>query len=184
MPRNRNSIYLNFDVPEEELRHLANTLSRQTGLTAEEAYDRIVFVLSREANSLNGRGNSEDIENTNIDNYYHFVREENTIEMSKKKWTKKQISELLENNDIMVERSIIQLWKKQTAEERATESTIEFNGVGFNGVDALFLTSLANHINNSNYQEGDRLTAKQRAAARIALKKYVGQLTKIANKEI
>lgn len=91
-------------------------------------------------------------------------------------WTKEEILRLIETSDKMVERSLVKLYEKQTEDERNAEETRHHNGVGFSGFDAPFLTSLAKQIIN-----GRQLTQKQLQSARKALRKYAGQLTKIAN---
>ena len=74
------------------------------------------------------------------------------------------------------EHAIVALFRNQTADEQCTGETRELNGVGFNGLDAPFMTSLAEWILN-----GRHLTPKQCAVARRKLVKYAGQLTRIAN---
>ena len=93
-------------------------------------------------------------------------------------WTREQIRTLLESNPRMVERSLVKLYERQTADEQASLSTKHENGQGFNAFDAEFLSSLATQVIG-----GRTLSHKQLAAARKALKKYVGQLTAIANGE-
>lgn len=91
-------------------------------------------------------------------------------------WLKSDIAEKLATNDQWLIRGIIAIYKLQTEEEQSCEETLENNGVGFNGVDGPFLSSLAEQIN-----KGRSLSVKQIAAARKSMKKYAGQLTKIAN---
>lgn len=109
---------------------------------------------------------------------------EQQMTMMKKVWEKETIQNLLKTNDMMVMKSLIELWKKQTHQEQTSESTIEFNGVGFNYVDAPFLTSLAEQADKYFKNEGPRLTQKQIECARKALWKYSNQLTAIANNKI
>ena len=93
-------------------------------------------------------------------------------------WTKELIAENIESHDKWLYRGIMAIYNKQTADEQAVETTKYNNGVGFNGRDAKFMSSLA-----KSYQKYNRLTGRQIAAARKVLKKYCGQLTKIANGE-
>jgi hypothetical protein len=96
-----------------------------------------------------------------------------------KVWAKEEILKLIETNDTMVKRSVVQIFNLQTESEKANESTTFSNGYGFNGVDAEFGSSIAKKILSGWY-----LTDKQLNATRRMLKKYAGQLVKIANKEI
>ena len=98
--------------------------------------------------------------------------------MTNKVWTKDEIKRLLETNDKMVSRSLLKLFEYQTSSEQDTEETSENNGVGFNGIDAGFLTSVAKQI-----IAGRSLTEKQLKATRKSILKYSGQLTRIANAE-
>jgi hypothetical protein len=91
-------------------------------------------------------------------------------------WTKEEISTSLQTNDAFLARSIVKLFEFQTYDEQATEYTRHHNNVGFNGVDAPFLSSLAKW-----YEQKGFLTPKQTARARRQMKKYAGQLTRIAN---
>jgi len=94
----------------------------------------------------------------------------------KKVWKKEEIKELLMKSDKAVMRGLVVIYSLQTAEERSAEVTIEHNGVGFSGVDAKFLSSLAEQI-----QKRGSLSEKQMFYARKKILKYAGQLTKISN---
>jgi hypothetical protein len=96
-----------------------------------------------------------------------------------KMWDKEEIKDLILKSNKMVQRSLVKLFEKQTEDEKMSEETKEHNGVGFNGVDSKFLTSLAKQV-----QQGRTLSEKQMTHARKKLVKYSGQLTKIANGEI
>jgi hypothetical protein len=85
------------------------------------------------------------------------------------------IREKLLSRDDWLIRGILAIWKYQTREEQSKQETVELNGVGFNGVDAPFLSSLA-----KRYSQCGRLTEKQLTAARRCMVKYAGQLLKIA----
>jgi hypothetical protein len=97
----------------------------------------------------------------------------------KKPWTESEILELLDCQDKAVWRAVHCLYQFQTAEEKTAEQTKDHNNKGFNAVDAPFLTSLAKF-----YENHKRLTQRQTDAARKKVKKYVGQLLKVANGEI
>lgn len=98
-------------------------------------------------------------------------------------WTRDQIKACL-GNPVVVERALLNLHRLQTDSERYAQATLEHNGVGFNGVDAPFLSSLAEWIKASRKRQGTRLTPAQLARAQRALVKYSGQLARIANGEL
>lgn len=95
-----------------------------------------------------------------------------------KQYSIEQIKDLLKNNDKAVERAIVAIFNRQTESEKTTESTVEKNGVGFNGFDAKFFSSLAQQI-----QSGRTLSAKQISFARKGILKYSKQLASIANEK-
>jgi hypothetical protein len=93
-----------------------------------------------------------------------------------KLYSTEEIRSLLEKSDKAVQRAIVALYERQTESERNTEATVEKNGVGFNGFDAKFFSSLAQQI-----QSGRVLSQKQIAFARKGIMKYSKQLAQIAN---
>jgi hypothetical protein len=96
-----------------------------------------------------------------------------------KVWTKETIRETLATSTIMVERSLLKLYARQTSDEQAAKTTSHSNGQGFNGTDANILTSFAQWIEKGaqkNIPEGKRLSEKQLIIARKKLAKYAGQL--------
>ena len=94
----------------------------------------------------------------------------------KQKWTKEEIRELLEQNDKAVVRGLVVLYSRQTPEEQSEDRTVEKNNVGFNALDAAFLSSLARYA-----EKRGMLTEKQMPYARKRMLKYAGQLARIAN---
>lgn len=98
---------------------------------------------------------------------------------SEKKWSREVILEMIQTNDYMLCRGIIAIWNKQTKDEQRIQDTRHYNGVGFNGVDAKFLSSIASQL-----ERGKKLSSKQIYCSRKRMLKYAGQLTRIANKEI
>ena len=96
--------------------------------------------------------------------------------MTTKNWTIEEIRNLLEESDKAVARAILAIYGRQTASEQSTETTSESNGVGFNGVDAPFLSSLAKF-----YEEKGYLSPKQVSYGRKKIRKYANQLVNIAN---
>lgn len=92
---------------------------------------------------------------------------------------KEYIAELLKTNDKALYRSILIIYELQTDEEKYKGETTEHNNIGFGGVDAEFMTSLAIQI-----KRGQRLSEKQKAIARNKMKKYWKQLMKVSKGEI
>ena len=81
----------------------------------------------------------------------------------------------LATDDLWVYRGIVAIYHCQTTDEKSTQSTSIDNGMGFNGVDAPFGSSLA-----VQYLERGSLSTKQTACARKMIRKYAGQLLRIA----
>lgn len=91
---------------------------------------------------------------------------------------------LMTNNDYL-EKAILKLYKYQTEHEQQTQDTTVLNGVGFNSIDANFLSSLAEWIldrkhapvaEKDKYVVRRHLSYKQRLLARKKVAKYAGQL--------
>lgn len=93
-------------------------------------------------------------------------------------YTVEYIKGMIETNDRWLRRGVLAIYEYQTIREQNNAKTIERNDVGFNGVDAPFLTSIAQQLLQARY-----LTAKQIMYTRKLMLKYAGQLTRIANKE-
>lgn len=91
-------------------------------------------------------------------------------------WKKDEIKTMLETNDKAVLRGVVVIYSLQTKDEKKVGETREHNGVGFSGVDAEFMSSLAKFILSRGY-----LTENQMTYARKKIMKYAGQLTKVAN---
>ena len=103
-------------------------------------------------------------------------------------WTKEKIQSLLNEDslkgNIALERALVHLYNRQTEDERESETTKYPNGKGFNGQDAMFMSSLAEQVIQSDREPGFRLSPKQREALRRTLPrgrssrigKYAGQL--------
>ena len=97
---------------------------------------------------------------------------------STKAEAKRKIQALLDVNDVAVIRGILAIYAYQTASEQNYGGTIEDNGVGFSGVDAVILSSFATY-----YKRFGRLSDKQMAIARKKIKKYWNQLRVIAEEK-
>lgn len=99
-------------------------------------------------------------------------------------WTKEVILDMLATNDVMVEKSLLVMYNRQTADEQSAQTTGHNNGIGFNGTDAEFLSKLAEWVKGGaerKIPEGKRLSLKQRDIVRKKLKKYSRQLVEAAN---
>jgi len=86
-----------------------------------------------------------------------------------------------------IERGILCIYLLQTADEKEMMGTTHHNNIGFNSVHAGFGSSLAGQIQRGRAQGrlvGTILSPKQLPLAKKIIVKYVGQLAKIANKEI
>jgi hypothetical protein len=94
----------------------------------------------------------------------------------KKIWKKEEIKDLLQKSDKAVMRGLVVIYSLQTEDEKKAEETSEHNGVGFSGVDAKFLSSLAKQV-----MVKGRLSEKQMLHARKKMMKYAGQLTLVSN---
>lgn len=100
-------------------------------------------------------------------------------------WTADLIKRCLYNgstgksNIDWIERSILTLWKRQTAQERDSKSTFVLNHVGFSVGDVKYFSKIAEDL-----KKGRRLTLRRLVVVRKHLTKYCGQLAKIANKEV
>jgi hypothetical protein len=75
-------------------------------------------------------------------------------------------------------RALLFLYARQTADEQATGTTAHENGAGFSGVDAKFLTSVAQSV-----QTYGNMTRGQAPYVAKKLAKYTGQLLAMVNAE-
>jgi SNF2 family DNA or RNA helicase len=75
------------------------------------------------------------------------------------------------SNPQSVKQILLYLYGQQTTDERLSESTVENNGRGFNGIDAAFCSSVAKWV-----IEGRHLSDKQLMSLQLRLPKYRGQL--------
>lgn len=97
-------------------------------------------------------------------------------EDNKRVWTEEEIRYLIQTNDKVLYGALKKLYEKQTEDEQQLGETTHTNGVGFNGVDSRFLSSVAEFLIKNGF-----LTIKQKSAVRKRLIKYNKQLTRIAN---
>lgn len=99
--------------------------------------------------------------------------------MQNKTWTRNEIENLLNSNDLAVERGIVRLFELQTSDEQESETTNHHNNVGFCGWAARNGTYYAKWV-----KSGRKLTGNHLAKARKIALHHAGQLVNIANKEI
>lgn len=90
-------------------------------------------------------------------------------------YTEIEIRARITTNPKWTERAILAIYEYQTDVEQVRKETVENNGVGFNGLDAPFLSSLAQWL-----QKGHHLTVRQLTPAQKMIGKYAGQLKRIA----
>lgn len=95
----------------------------------------------------------------------------------KKSWTKAEIKQLLESSDRAVERGILEIYGRQTNQERMAYSSIVKNGAGFNSHDAAYFSKLAKVLQKPRAH----LVKKDMYRARPRMLKYARQLKEIAN---
>jgi len=98
--------------------------------------------------------------------------------MTKKIWTREDIVAMLNTNDRAVERGVVAIWQRQTADEQDSDTTRHSNGIGFSGWSAHSGSYYAKWV-----ESGRRLTGKHLDKARKIALHHVGQLTRIANGE-
>lgn len=93
-------------------------------------------------------------------------------------WTKEAVKALLDANPLAVERAIVAIYQRQTADERASGVTRWKNGIGFAAVDANRGAYMARWILGGKHLSGKWLEKGRHVACR-----YVRQLADIANEK-
>lgn len=88
---------------------------------------------------------------------------------------KATIQELLATSDRAVERALIRIYERQTADEQSSEGTHHNNAKGFTGLDAPFLTRAAKGCLKYGH-----LTERQMPYVRTKMLKYWAQLAEVA----
>ena len=96
--------------------------------------------------------------------------------MEPKTWTRTEIEEMINAHDGAVERAMVAIWERQTADEKETQGTRHHNGRGFAAWSARSGTYYAGWV-----RSGRRLTGKHLAKARKIALYHAGQLTDFAN---
>ena len=96
--------------------------------------------------------------------------------MAKRIWTEEEIKVLIQENDKVLYGALKKLYGEQTRDEQQSGQTKHYNGVGFNGADSKFLSSVSEFLIKKGF-----LTEKQKYCVRKRLIKYNKQLTRLAN---
>ena len=96
--------------------------------------------------------------------------------MAQKTWTRTEIETLINTNDRAVERAMVAIWERQTADEQETQDTRHHNGRGFAAWSARSGTYFAEWV-----RSGRHLTGKHLVKARKIALHHAGQLTDFAN---
>jgi len=96
--------------------------------------------------------------------------------MEPKTWTRTEIEAMINDNDRAVERAMVAIWERQTADEQETQGTRHHNGRGFAAWSARSGTYYAEWV-----RSGRRLTGKHLVKARKIALHHAGQLTDFAN---
>ena len=94
-------------------------------------------------------------------------------------YTKEQILNLIDSNDLAVERGVLAIFNRQTYDEQKTENTSHFNHIGFSSADAKRLSYYAKWILSGKHLSGHHLEI-----ARKRIKKYIKQLLEISNSKV
>ena len=94
--------------------------------------------------------------------------------------TKKELiaalKERLATDDRWALRALSVVYRNQTADEQATQQTIEHNGIGFSGPDAEILSSFA-----QQYQRRGTLSPRQMNLLRRKMPSYASQVARMAD---
>jgi hypothetical protein len=70
--------------------------------------------------------------------------------MEPKTWTRTEIEEMINTHDRAVERAMVAIWERQTADEQETQGTRHHNGRGFASTTARACDSLAGGCNTTS----------------------------------
>lgn len=93
-----------------------------------------------------------------------------------KVWTEDEIRDMIQTNDKVLYGALKKIYGEQTADEQRAGETKYHNGVGFNGADSKFMSSICEQLIRRGW-----LSDKQKYYARKKLIKYNKQLTRLAN---
>jgi hypothetical protein len=91
-------------------------------------------------------------------------------------YTLQEVRHMLATNQAWVQKAIIRLYERQTADEQASDDTKYHNNKGFNSSDARRLSYYAKYI-----LSGRNLSGKHLAKAHKMVPKYAGQILSLIN---
>lgn len=91
--------------------------------------------------------------------------------MANATFTKEFIQEKLSTDARWIERALVVLHDRQTADEQSNRTTSKDNGVGFNGTDAAYLSYCAEWVKRGNHLSGNHV---EKCGKRV--KKYWRQI--------
>lgn len=92
---------------------------------------------------------------------------------------KAYIHGLLKENDEAVKQALVRLYNCQEQDEMRDKKSVHENGVGFNKVDAYFLSNAAQKVIS-----GKKLSDSELNACRWSVMKYWRQLTEMSKKKL
>lgn len=95
--------------------------------------------------------------------------------------SKEVIKKNLSENTKWMERALIELYNRQTTEEQQVDTTIEENGIGFNGFDAKYLSYVAKYLKKS---PNNHLNDKHKEKCGKMLPKYWKQVSSLIEKRV
>ncbi len=90
----------------------------------------------------------------------------------------KSLKEAMVTNQEVLEKSLLFLYSYQTNEEKESTSTIEDNGVGFNGFDGKSLSYMGEYLKKGRHLSGKYLEKAQRM-----MPKYAKQIVELREKQ-
>jgi len=91
-----------------------------------------------------------------------------------KNWIENGCNVEIESHRQGLGRAVVLVFNKQTADEKSTEDTKHNNGIGFNGVDAKILSSIAKQFISRN-----SMSIEQSRIVKKKMQKYAMQIAKI-----
>lgn len=95
-----------------------------------------------------------------------------------KQW-KEYIQGLLKENDEAVKHALVRLYECQEQDEMRDKKSVHENGIGFNKVDAYYLSKSAEKV-----IQGKQLSESELNACRWSVMKYWRQLTEMSKKNL
>lgn len=102
--------------------------------------------------------------------------------MKTMKITKKAIKAYVKNqlgsNRDWALKGLVTIYQNQTADEKMSQGTIEYNGIGFSGADGEIMSSFS-----EQYRKWGRLSEKQLSIVLKKMPKYWQQIIQVSDKD-